>query len=79
MNGVQSSVPRAPSGNDSSIALRVPEAWLKRADALRTFLSSRPGIELSRSDILRAALARGLEALEVERDAKPTPTDKRRK
>ena len=69
-------VPRAPSGNDSAVAIRVPDAWLKRADDLRSFLASRPGIELTRSDILRAALARGLEALEAERD---TPKARGRK
>lgn len=70
MNRVQArDVPRPPSANDSSVALRLPEAWLQRAESLREFLASRlgPGGEVTRSDVLRAALARGLEALETER------------
>jgi hypothetical protein len=82
MNGVQAGgVPRPSTGNDSSVALRLPEAWLARAEALRDFLASKlgPGGELTRSDVLRAALARGLEALEAERAAvrKPTKGSKR--
>lgn len=75
MNDVQAgSVPRPSSGNDSATALRLPDAWLRRAEALRDFLGSKlgPGGEVTRSDVLRAALARGLEALEAERDA-PKP------
>jgi hypothetical protein len=69
MNGVQGGVPRQPSGNDTPVAIRVPDAWLKRAEALRDFLSARPGLELSRSDLLRICIARGLEAIEAERAA----------
>lgn len=69
MNGVQERVPRKPSGNDSAVALRLPDEWLKRADALVEFLlESRPGMSVTRSDVLRIALARGLDALEAERD-----------
>ncbi len=73
MNGVETSgVPRPSSGNDSATALRLPDAWLQRAEALRAFLGAKlgPGGEVTRSDVLRAALARGLEALEAERDTR---------
>ena len=82
MNSVQGGVPRPASGNDSSVAIRIPDAWLKRAEGLRDFLSSRPGIELTKSDILRVCIARGLEALEAERDAggqAPDPSSKPRR
>jgi hypothetical protein len=74
MSSVQGGVPRKPSGNDSSVAIRIPDAWLKRAEALREFLASRPGIELTKSDILRICIARGLEAIEAERDAAAKPS-----
>jgi hypothetical protein len=77
MNGVQDDVPRKPTGNDTPVAIRVPEAWLKRADELRAFLCPRPGLELTRSDILRMCLAKGLEAIEAERDAAKPPRGKR--
>jgi hypothetical protein len=66
---LQGGVPRPASPNDSSIALRLPEGWLKRAENLIEFLST-PGIAVTRSDVLRAALARGLEALEADRDGR---------
>jgi hypothetical protein len=81
MNEVQArGVPRPASGNDSSVALRLPEAWLHQAEALREFLASKlgPGGELTRSDVLRAAIARGLEAIEAER-AKSTAKSRGRK
>ena len=71
MNGVQDdrAMPRRPTGNDTPVAIRIPEAWVERAEALRAFLTNRPGLELSKSDILRMCIARGLEAIEAERDA----------
>lgn len=67
MNAVLGGVPRPPSANDTSIAIRLPEAWLRRADALIESLST-PGITVTRSDVLRAALAHGFEVLEARRD-----------
>jgi hypothetical protein len=54
-------MPRPPS-DAVQIALRVPGPWLTEADKIAKFLS-RPGFEASRSDALRAALAKGLEVL----------------
>jgi hypothetical protein len=80
MYGVQDRVPRPPTGNDTPISLRLPDAWLKRADALIEFLSeARPGMAVTRSDALRVALARGLEVLEAERDAASRTPSKPRK
>lgn len=67
-----SSVPRKPSENDEQIALRLPQEWLTRADALRDVIA-KPGVGVTRSDVLRAALARGLQALEEERDRGQKP------
>jgi hypothetical protein len=71
MREVPSGVARPPSENSSQIAIRLPEEWLTRADALAPWIT-RPGIAATRSDVLRAAIARGLESLEAERatDAK---------
>ncbi len=82
MNGVQDGgMPRKPTGNDTPVAIRIPEAWLERVEGLRPFLANRPGLELSKSDILRMCIARGLEAIEAERDALsqdlPKPRGKR--
>jgi hypothetical protein len=60
---------RPPSENDTQIAIRLPAQWIERADALVPGLSH-PGISISRSDALRAALSRGLDMLEAERAPK---------
>jgi hypothetical protein len=74
MTVLQDGMARPPSGNEKQIALRLPNDWIARADTLIPALS-RPGILVSRSDVLRAALARGLDVLEAEsRPAKPTKT-----
>ena len=53
------------------IALRVPESILERADALIHHLGSDPtiaalGREVTRSDVLRMAIQRGLAVIETE-------------
>jgi len=75
MTMVQEAMPRPPSGNDTQVAIRLPNEWIERADALMAPLS-RPGIQVSRSDVLRAALARGLDALEAETQATKPKTKK---
>jgi hypothetical protein len=73
MSVVEVGVARPPSGNDEQIAIRLPKEWLARADKLSDFIA-KPGVGVTRSDVLRAALARGLDALEEERrhaEAKP--------
>jgi hypothetical protein len=70
MNDVsKGAVPRKKGPNDGSVVLRLPDAWLARADGLVAYLAAQTptGIELTRSDALRAALAIGL--AELERDA----------
>jgi len=58
-------MPRPPSDNSTQVAPRMPAAWIKRADALIPKIA-RPGINATRTDVMRAALARGLSALEDE-------------
>lgn len=51
------------------IALRVPAEWLTEADALVEKLAL-PGLEQTRSDILRRAIAEGLAVLREEAEGK---------
>jgi hypothetical protein len=46
-------------------AVRMPESWVPRLDALAAKLSQ-PGITVSQAAVIRAALARGIAALEAE-------------
>lgn len=46
-------------------AIRVPGSFLKRADKLAERMS-RPGLRLTRADVLRLALAEGFTHLETE-------------
>ncbi len=74
MTVVHGGMPRPASSNDTQIAIRLPNDWLERADALVPFVS-RPGIAITRSDVLRAALAKGLDALEKERPGPATAVE----
>jgi hypothetical protein len=60
-------MPRPKSENVFQVAFKIPKAWTERADAIAAKLS-RPGVTLTRTDALRAALARGLEDLESDND-----------
>jgi hypothetical protein len=61
-------MPRPPS-NSIQVAIRIPKPWLKEADEIAKLIS-RPGFEASRTDAIRAAIAKGFEALRAEA-AKP--------
>jgi len=50
----------------TQFTFRIPAAWVERADRIGEGLS-RPGLEISRTDAVRAALAMGLDALEREK------------
>lgn len=52
------------------IGIRVPPEWLDDAERLAAALS-RPGLEVTRTEAFRAALARGLESLLAETASKP--------
>jgi hypothetical protein len=68
MTMVQASMPRKPSENATQVAIRIPDAWLKRCDKLIPWLS-RPGMGTTRTDAIRAAFAVGLDRLEEEQRA----------
>ncbi len=66
--------PKPLSENTTQVAFKIPDSWLERAEVLAIALS-RPGIStVTKTEILRAALGRGLDVLEEE-----TPAPKRRK
>ncbi len=69
-------VPRKPSGNDVQRAIRVPEDWIGRANALIPWIAE-PGISVTTTDVLRACIRRGLEAYEAEQRAE-TKTPKKK-
>lgn len=50
-------------------AFRLPKTLLTRADKLVERMSQ-PGMKLTRADVVRAALFRGIEQLEAERGKK---------
>jgi hypothetical protein len=58
-------MPRAPSDNVFQVAFKIPQEWVKTADDLAARMS-RPGVTFTRTDILRAAMARGFEELAKE-------------
>jgi hypothetical protein len=64
-------MPKPPT-NNVMLAIRVPAEWLVEADSLASELST-PGLQLTRTDIFRQAIASGLEALRgrVRKPAKP--------
>ena len=55
---------RTKKGSTIQIALRVPADWIARTDRL-TSLLSQPGMEATRTDVFRSAIARGLSDLEA--------------
>jgi hypothetical protein len=69
-------VPRSKSENTVQLVVRVPEAWLDRLDALLPWLAQ-PGVATTRTDAVRASIAKGLDALEAKR-ASETETPKPR-
>jgi hypothetical protein len=71
MSMVARAVPRPPS-ESTQIAIRLLDAWLERAEALVPWIA-RPGVSATKTDVLRAAIAKGLDALEAERRAEGPP------
>ena len=74
MTMVGRDVPRAKT-DSVQLAVRIPEGWLARLDALVPWIA-RPGVATTRTDSIRAALARGLDALEAERAAESKKSKK---
>jgi hypothetical protein len=59
------SMPRPASENTFQITFKIPQEWIDKADHLASAMS-RPGLTLTRTDVLRTALAQGLDALRDE-------------
>ena len=51
------------------VAVRIPESWITRADRLAEQLTMTPEIPVNRTAVLRAAMGKGLDALEAEHGA----------
>jgi hypothetical protein len=69
-------MPREPA-DTIQVSVRIEKSWVTELDALATAMS-RPGIELARADVLRAAIARGIaelkaEILPADRKSEPKP------
>jgi len=66
---------RPVSDPDVSTTLRLPAALLARADELAARIPAPPGGRVSRSNVLRAALDRGLSGLEADAARARVPPD----
>lgn len=62
---------------DRQLNLRASAEDVDRLDRLATLLSVTPGVEITRSSAARAAILRGLDALEAELAAAAKATKKR--
>jgi|HubBroStandDraft_1064217.scaffolds.fasta_scaffold428071_1 hypothetical protein len=69
-------VPR-PKTDTLQLAVRIPRAWLSRLDALIPKIAQ-AGVQTTRTDAIRAALAKGIDALEAQ-FGDDTPAKPRRK
>jgi hypothetical protein len=58
------------TSNTTQISLRIPTAWFEDIDLLAHALS-RPGMEMARADVIRGAIAKGIESM--KREVHPTP------
>jgi hypothetical protein len=68
-----------PKTDTLQLAVRIPRAWLARLDALIPKIAQ-AGVQTTRTDAIRAALARGLDALEEQfGEPPPQPTPKPRR
>lgn len=71
-------VPR-PKTDTLQLAVRIPRAWLARLDALVPKIAQ-AGVQTTRTDAIRAALAKGLDVLEAQFGDEPkTKAPARRK
>jgi len=56
------SMPRPPSDRTFQVAFKIPDDWVELADQLATNMS-RPGMTVTRTDVLRSAMWDGLKAM----------------
>lgn len=62
-------MPRPKSNLDVQTAVRIPRDWVDRAEALKEAIAPL-GLHVTRSDVLRTAIERGLRSLEREQAAR---------
>jgi metal-responsive CopG/Arc/MetJ family transcriptional regulator len=62
-------VPRAKGPNDTQVSVNLPGQWAEELDELARVMSEE-GLGLTRSDVMRLAVRKGLDALKKERDRK---------
>lgn len=60
-------VPRPKGPNDTQVSVNMPGAWADELDELARAMSTE-GLHLTRSDVLRLAVRKGLDALRKERE-----------
>lgn len=65
-------VGRAKTANTEQLVVRVPKPLRERLEALTSRMAPAAGITLTLTDVLRAALVKGVETLEAEH-APPPP------
>ena len=61
-------MPRPPSDNTFQVAFKIPDSWIAMADQIANQMS-RPGVSMTRTDALRAALWHGLNELRAQPEA----------
>jgi len=63
--GTPTTMPRPKSDRDSQVTITLPGAWLDDAQRIAD-ARSEPGLVVTRADVLRIALRRGLDSLAQE-------------
>jgi hypothetical protein len=58
-------MPRDKSENVFPLSFRVPEEWVELADEIADAMSN-PPVRITRTDVMRTALLRGLQALKAD-------------
>jgi hypothetical protein len=62
-----SHVPRPKGPNDAVTSLNCPADWLDQAQEVADSMSRETGVSVSRADVLRLAVKRGLDVMMAER------------
>lgn len=63
-------VPRPKSKNDATTSLSCPADWLDVAQEIASRMSEETGVGITRADVLRLALKRGLDVMVAEHKQK---------
>jgi hypothetical protein len=63
--GNSATMPRAKSDKDSQVTIMLSGGWLEEAQRIAE-AKSEPGLAITRADVLRIAIRRGLDFLQAE-------------